>query len=157
MTKITSLTRITNHAVFFYCSILCLMPDINFENTVCPQRIHNSKTNSNKVTLCNNKKSAKATIRIQNIFLFCYWESKAREVKQLQYLIYTQVSVSKMMNFFGKKKKDVPNTTVSATSASKPSDAQTTIVKLRESITNQDKRSVALLCVTFSMKNICYF
>jgi hypothetical protein len=49
-----------------------------------------------------------------------------------------------MMNFFGKKKKDVPNTTVSATSASKPSDAQTTIVKLRESIANQDKRSVVM-------------
>jgi len=46
-----------------------------------------------------------------------------------------------MMNFFGKKKKEV-NTTVSSTSASKPSDAQTTIVKLRESIANQDKRSV---------------
>jgi charged multivesicular body protein 4 len=44
-----------------------------------------------------------------------------------------------MMNFFGKKKKEV-NTTVSSTSASKPSDAQTTIVKLRESIANQDKR-----------------
>lgn len=43
------------------------------------------------------------------------------------------------MNFFGKKKKEV-NTTVSSTSTSKPSDAQTTIVKLRESITNQDKR-----------------
>ena len=51
------------------------------------------------------------------------------------------------MNFFGKKKKDVPNTTVSATSASKPSDAQTTIVKLRESIANQDKRSVVMRCV----------
>mmetsp|Transcript_18064 Transcript_18064/g.39378 ORF Transcript_18064/g.39378 Transcript_18064/m.39378 type:complete len:226 (+) Transcript_18064:379-1056(+) len=44
-----------------------------------------------------------------------------------------------MMNFFGKKKKEV-NTTVSSTSSSKPSDAQTTIVKLRESIANQDKR-----------------
>mmetsp|Transcript_23221 Transcript_23221/g.64385 ORF Transcript_23221/g.64385 Transcript_23221/m.64385 type:complete len:226 (+) Transcript_23221:410-1087(+) len=44
-----------------------------------------------------------------------------------------------MMNFFGKKKKNV-NTTVSSTSTSKPSDAQTTIVKLRESIVNQDKR-----------------
>jgi len=44
-----------------------------------------------------------------------------------------------MMNFFGKKKKEV-NTVVSSTSASKPSDAQTTIVKLRESIANQDKR-----------------
>jgi len=43
------------------------------------------------------------------------------------------------MNFFGKKKKEV-NTTVSSTSSSKPSDAQTTIVKLRESIANQDKR-----------------
>jgi len=43
------------------------------------------------------------------------------------------------MNFFGKKKKNV-NTTVSSTSTSKPSDAQTTIVKLRESIVNQDKR-----------------
>lgn len=32
------------------------------------------------------------------------------------------------------------NTTVSSTSSSKPSDAQTTIVKLRESIANQDKR-----------------
>jgi len=45
-----------------------------------------------------------------------------------------------MMNFFGKKKKAVQQSTVSATSASKPSDAQTTIVKLRESIANQDKR-----------------
>jgi charged multivesicular body protein 4 len=45
-----------------------------------------------------------------------------------------------MMNFFGKKKKEVQNTTVSATSASKLTDAQTTIVKLRESIANQDKR-----------------
>jgi len=44
-----------------------------------------------------------------------------------------------MMNFFGRKKKEV-NTVVSSTSASKPSDAQTTIVKLRESIVNQDKR-----------------
>lgn len=43
------------------------------------------------------------------------------------------------MNFFGKKKKEV-NTVVSSTSASKASDAQTTIVKLRESINNQDKR-----------------
>lgn len=43
------------------------------------------------------------------------------------------------MNFFGKKKKEV-NTTVSSTSTSRPSDAQTTIVKLRESISNQDKR-----------------
>ena len=67
-----------------------------------------------------------------------------------------------MMNFFGKKKKDVPNTTVSATSASKPSDAQTTIVKLRESIANQDKRSVVMRCVAlrcfilFSVK-IAYY
>ena len=48
-----------------------------------------------------------------------------------------------MMNFFGNKKKEV-NTTVSSTSASRPSDAQTTIVKLRESIANQDKRSVVM-------------
>lgn len=44
-----------------------------------------------------------------------------------------------MMNFFGKKKKEV-NTVVSSTSVSRPGDAQTTIVKLRESISNQDKR-----------------
>ena len=49
------------------------------------------------------------------------------------------------MNFFGKKKKEVQQSTVSATSASKPSDAQTTIVKLRESITNQDKRLVGVM------------
>jgi hypothetical protein len=43
-----------------------------------------------------------------------------------------------MMNFFGKKK--AAPSTVSATSASKPADAQVTIVKLRESIANQEKR-----------------
>ncbi|KAG7346008.1 Snf7 family protein [Nitzschia inconspicua] len=42
------------------------------------------------------------------------------------------------MNWFGKKK--TQPSTVSATSASKPSDPQLTIVKLRESIANQEKR-----------------
>mmetsp|Transcript_10951 Transcript_10951/g.17557 ORF Transcript_10951/g.17557 Transcript_10951/m.17557 type:complete len:226 (+) Transcript_10951:123-800(+) len=42
------------------------------------------------------------------------------------------------MNWFGKKAKQP--STVSATSASKPSDPQVTIVKLRESIANQEKR-----------------
>jgi hypothetical protein len=44
------------------------------------------------------------------------------------------------MNWFGKKKTE--SSTVSATSAVKPSDPQVTIVKLRESIANQEKRSV---------------
>ena len=57
-----------------------------------------------------------------------------------------------MMNFFGKKKKDV-NTVVSSTSASKPSDAQTTIVKLRESIANQDKRSVGRVVATVNVQS----
>jgi len=42
------------------------------------------------------------------------------------------------MNWFGKKK-EAP-TTVSATSTQRPADPQTTIVKLRESIANQEKR-----------------
>jgi hypothetical protein len=52
------------------------------------------------------------------------------------------------MNWFGKKK---PTTsTVSATSTSKPSDPQLTIVKLRENIANQEKRWAS------SMRPICY-
>ena len=43
------------------------------------------------------------------------------------------------MNWFGSKKKSAP-TTVSATSTQRPADPQTTIVKLRESIANQEKR-----------------
>ena len=44
------------------------------------------------------------------------------------------------MNWFGKKK--TQPTTVSATSTQRPADPQTTIVKLRESIANQEKRWV---------------
>lgn len=43
-----------------------------------------------------------------------------------------------MMNWFGKKKTEP--STVSATSAARSADPQTTIVKLRESINNQEKR-----------------
>jgi hypothetical protein len=42
------------------------------------------------------------------------------------------------MNWFGKKK--ATPSTVSATSTSKPTDAQSTIVRLRENIANQEKR-----------------
>jgi hypothetical protein len=42
------------------------------------------------------------------------------------------------MNWFGKKKTEP--STVSATSAARPEDPQKTIVKLRESIANQEKR-----------------
>lgn len=45
-----------------------------------------------------------------------------------------------MMNLFGKKK--TPTSTVSASSATQPSDPQKTIVKLRETISNQEKRWV---------------
>lgn len=47
------------------------------------------------------------------------------------------------MNWFGKKKPAEP-TTVSATSAARPADPQTTIVKLRESISDQEKRYVLI-------------
>jgi charged multivesicular body protein 4 len=43
-----------------------------------------------------------------------------------------------MMNLFGKKK--TPTSTVSATSSAQPADPNTTIVKLRETIANQEKR-----------------
>ncbi|GAX09304.1 charged multivesicular body protein 4 [Fistulifera solaris] len=43
------------------------------------------------------------------------------------------------MNWFGKKKTTAP-TTVSATSTARPADPQTTIVTLRETIANQEKR-----------------
>lgn len=43
------------------------------------------------------------------------------------------------MNWFGKKKAPEPST-VSATSVVRPTDPQTTIVKLRETIMNQEKR-----------------
>ncbi|GAX13124.1 hypothetical protein FisN_17Hh053 [Fistulifera solaris] len=43
------------------------------------------------------------------------------------------------MNWFGKKKPTAP-TTVSATSTARPTDPQTTIVTLRETIANQEKR-----------------
>lgn len=46
-----------------------------------------------------------------------------------------------MMNWFGKKKTEP--STVSATSVARPADPQTTIVKLRESIANQEKRWVS--------------
>jgi hypothetical protein len=46
----------------------------------------------------------------------------------------------KMMNLFGKKK--TPTSTVSASSTTQPSDPQKTIVKLRETIANQEKRWV---------------
>lgn len=45
------------------------------------------------------------------------------------------------MNWFGTKKKEQPST-VSATSVARPADPQTTIVKLRENIENQEKRYV---------------
>jgi hypothetical protein len=45
------------------------------------------------------------------------------------------------MNWFGKKKAPEPST-VSATSVARPTDPQTTIVKLRETIANQEKRYV---------------
>jgi hypothetical protein len=44
-------------------------------------------------------------------------------------------------NLFGKKK-DVAPSTVSATSVARPEDPQNTIVKLRDAITNQEKRYV---------------
>jgi hypothetical protein len=44
-----------------------------------------------------------------------------------------------MMNFFGKKKAPTAST-VSATSSVQAKNPQTTIVKLRESIENQEKR-----------------
>jgi hypothetical protein len=47
------------------------------------------------------------------------------------------------MNWFGKKKTTAP-TTVSATSTARPTDPQTTIVTLRETIANQEKRYVIL-------------
>jgi hypothetical protein len=45
-----------------------------------------------------------------------------------------------MFNLFGKKK--VEASTVSATPTQRVSDPQTTIVRIRESIQNQDKRCV---------------
>lgn len=45
-----------------------------------------------------------------------------------------------MMNFFGTKKEKPAASTVSATSANRPADPQSTIVKLRENIANQEKR-----------------
>jgi len=46
-----------------------------------------------------------------------------------------------MFNFFGKKKKeDTTSSTVSSTSKIVPTDPQNTIVKIRESITTQEKR-----------------
>jgi hypothetical protein len=46
-------------------------------------------------------------------------------------------------NLFGKKKSTAPST-VSATSAVRPEDTQTTIVKLRDNISNQEKRYVRI-------------
>lgn len=46
------------------------------------------------------------------------------------------------MNWFGKAK--TQPSTVSATSTAKPSDPQTTIVKLRQTISNQEKRCVLI-------------
>jgi acyl dehydratase len=45
-------------------------------------------------------------------------------------------------NLFGKKKEAAAASTVSATSTVTPKNPQTTIVKLRESIDNQEKRYV---------------
>jgi hypothetical protein len=42
-------------------------------------------------------------------------------------------------NIFGKKSSSAPST-VSATSVARPTDPQTTIVQLREAISNQEKR-----------------
>lgn len=47
-----------------------------------------------------------------------------------------------MFNSLFGKKKDVAPSTVSATSVARPEDPQNTIVKLRDAITNQDKRYV---------------
>lgn len=53
------------------------------------------------------------------------------------------------MNWFGKKKAPEPST-VSATSVAKPTDPQTTIVRLREAIGNQEKRCVPACSVSVS-------
>lgn len=55
------------------------------------------------------------------------------------------------MNWFGKKKSATEPSSVSATSAARPADPQVAIVRIRETIANQEKRYVRVsFCFFFS-------